>query len=50
MAEITGIKEEDEEGSQSRKRRLDANVPQGGRAYKTSKDRNGSVVIDLTDD
>jgi hypothetical protein len=48
--ETTEIKAEEDEVPRGRKRSANDEVPQSGRAYKTSRGRNGSVVIDLTDD
>jgi hypothetical protein len=49
--EIEKIKSEDQdENPRRRKRALDDDVQTSGRAYKTSRHSNGSVVVDLTDD
>jgi hypothetical protein len=45
------IKAEDgEDNPQGRKRSRDGEISSSGRAYKTSRSANGTVVVDLTDD
>lgn len=49
--EMADIKAEaDEEGSRGQKRDSDADFVPSGRAFKTSRRRDGKVVVDLTDD
>jgi hypothetical protein len=48
--EIAEIKAEEDELPRGRKRSANDEVSRSGRAYKTSRGRHGSVVIDLTDD